>query len=68
MAKMMQEVVENVAAADAAFRETHGGLPVDVVIADFPTHGPALDLPPAVLRQYAEAVSSGAEFEWKLFG
>lgn len=62
--KLLAEVTESIEAADKQFRETHAGLPVDVIIADFATHGPKVDLPDAKLEEYAEAVSSGAPFEW----
>ncbi|MBN8425640.1 hypothetical protein JF531_14050 [Microbacterium esteraromaticum] len=59
-------VAANIAAADEQFRRTHAGLPVDVVIADFATHGPALELTPTQLQDYAEAVSGDKPFEFRL--
>lgn len=66
MRKLMAEVAENIRAQDEAFRDTHAGYPVEVIIADFATHGPSVELPDATLRAYAEAVSTGAPFEWVL--
>lgn len=38
--KLLAEATESIEAADEQFRITHAGLPVDVIIADFATHGP----------------------------
>jgi hypothetical protein len=66
MRKLFAEVSKNIEAADAEFRRTHTGLPVDVVVADFATHGPALDLPEVQLHAYATAASQGEPFEFRL--
>ena len=64
--KLLAEVAQSIQLADERFRETHAGLPVDVIVADFATHGPKVDLPEATLHEYAEAVSTGAPFKWVL--
>lgn len=56
----------NLDAADAEFRRTHAGLPLDVVIADFASHGPPLQLTEQQLHDYAAAVSNGEPFEFRL--
>ena len=66
-----QEKIEAIArtsieAADVQFRETHAGLPVDVIIADFPDFGPKVNLSTDGLTAYAHAVSSGEPFAWRL--
>lgn len=62
--KLLAEVAESIEAADKQFRETHAGLPIDVIVADFATHGPKVHLPEAKLQEYAEAVSTGEPFRW----
>lgn len=64
--KMYQEAAANIAAQDEAFRATHTGYPVEVIMADFAELGPSLELPEETLRAYAEAVSAGEPFEWVL--
>ncbi len=63
---LMRDVQANIAAADIRFRETHAGLPVDVIVADFREHGPSLELSEETLHAYALAVSTGEPFEWRL--
>ncbi|MDL9980070.1 hypothetical protein [Microbacterium candidum] len=63
---LLAEVAESIKAADERFRGTHAGLPVDVIVTDFETHGPKVDLSEATLQEYAEAVSTGAPFKWVL--
>jgi len=62
--RLLNEVAKSIEAADARFRETHAGLPEDVIVADFATHGPEVELSDEALHAYADAVSTGAPFEW----
>lgn len=63
---VLRQIQLRIAAADKQFRETHEGLPVDVIVADFTEFGPGVELTEGALHSYAEAVSSGEPFEWRL--
>lgn len=66
MRRMYEEAAANLAAQDEAFRATHTGYPVEVIMADFAELGPSVELPESKLREYAEAVSAGEPFKWVL--
>jgi hypothetical protein len=68
MRRMLEEAAENIRKADESFRATHAGYPVEVVMADFASQGPAIDMPEAMLREYAECVSGGKPFKFVLQG
>lgn len=62
--RLVAEAAASIDSADNRFRKTHAGLPVDVIVADFATHGPKVDISEAKLQEYAAAVSTGASFDW----
>lgn len=67
--KMLERIATQLEEADRSFRETHTGLPVDVVRADAPDALPAnLQLSPEALDDYAAAVSADKPFEFQLRG
>jgi hypothetical protein len=66
MRRVYEEAAAKIAAQDEAFRATHTGYPVEVIMSDFAELGPSLELPEETLRAYAEAVSSGEPFKWVL--
>lgn len=63
---VLRQTQANIEAADEQFRATHGGLPIDVIVADFAEFGPGVELTEEALHSYAAAVSSGEPFEWHL--
>lgn len=64
--KIFEQAATNIEAADQKFRETHSGLPVEVIVADFEEFGPPVQPTDAQLEAYAAAVSAGEPFEWVL--
>jgi hypothetical protein len=67
--ELLQQIADNLNAADQKFRSTHTGLPVDVVRADAPDALPAgITLGASDLDAYAAAVAAGELFEFRLKG
>ncbi|SMQ71911.1 hypothetical protein [Agreia sp. VKM Ac-1783] len=65
MQDLHAQITANINAADAAFRATHEGFPIDVVEADAAEALP-LDLNADGLHAYDVAVASGEPFEFVL--
>lgn len=67
--RLLDDVAEKIAAADAKFRETHTGLPLHLVRADTGDAFPdGVQLTSQNLDDYALAVSTDEPFQFRLQG
>jgi hypothetical protein len=67
--KLIEQIARQIEEADQHFRQTHTGLPVDVVRADAPDALPSnIQLTDEDLDKYAAAVAGDEPFEFHLGG
>jgi hypothetical protein len=67
--KLLEQVARQLEEADQHFRQTHTGLPVDVIRADAPDALPTnIQLTAEQLNDYAAAVADDRPFEFHLRG
>jgi len=67
--KLIEQIARQIEEADQHFRQTHTGLPVDVVRADAPDALPSnIELTDEQLDEYAAAVAGDEPFEFHLRG
>lgn len=67
--KILEQIARQIEEADQHFRQTHTGLPVDVVRADAPDALPSnIQLTDEDLDKYAAAVAGAEPFEFHLGG
>lgn len=67
MRKLLEEIAAKLEAADQKFRQTHTGLPYDVVRADAAHAFPdGVELTEEDLNKHAAAVAEGETFDFRL--